>query len=490
MRWEQLNENDLDVSNIIEYINTHCKKYLSENPNFLKLPLYRGMREDSEYLIKNIRTDRQSVDSSPFYHNVFIEGFKTAGIEANRDNSIFCTGDLGDATRYGSVYVIFPIGDFSFAYSPSIRDLYNFKTYLYSNGFIKFKNDNKKVLTHDDLSWFDNNKLQELPERFSLKEVNKKLISTASSILGWLNKIPENKITSVLSRLAFDKEHLAKKINELYKTTNLEEAIRSKNEIMISGGKYVALDAAVFLKIRSEWNNTLPQPLDNVPDFLTKNKEKIKKIVENGPVIYRGMKPQENGYAIFNTGDIKRKSRNGRNYYTLMIDNLPEWSEYPKRSQSLICGSSLDVVEYYAESAGETYVVVPLENQDFGVCPEGDIWASFAEINDNPIDMINNMIFAAANEVGITINETDFEKMKDDFITLSSYRDNPAVNELYSELSIPSDQSIFDWYVNYINPERNGFELTKKANIPVDKEVWVSGKLLVFDQKYLNDLIK
>lgn len=492
MRWEQLNENDLDVSNIIEYINTHCKKYLSENPNFLNTPLYRGMKESSEILIKNIRSDRKPLDSSSLYHKIFTDGFKDAGIAATRDNSIFCTGNNADASRYGNVYVIFPIDDFSFSYSPSISDLYNYKHYFYTQGFINFKNHKAPVLTLNDVEpFFKRKKIEtKLPEKFSMNQLSKVFLKARTSIIAWLDGIPNEKLSSIMDRLGFDKAGFAAKIKELYTSDNLERGIRVQNEIMITGSKYVAIDITLFRSIRVDWKNKNQQPLDNVPDFLTKNKEKIKKIVENGPVIYRGMKPQENGYVVFNTGDIKRKSRNGRNYYTLMIDNLPEWSAYPKRSQSLICGSSLDVVEYYAESSGETYVVVPLENQNFGVCPEGDIWASFKEINGNPIDMINNMISAAANDVGITIDETDFEKMKEDFITVSSYRDSPAVNELYSELSIPSDQTLFDWYVNYINPENNGFEVSTKSGIPSDKEVWVSGKVLVFDQKYLNDLIK
>ena len=263
MRWHQLNEDTLDTTNVIDYINTHCKPYLSENPNFLSTPLYRGMNESSEILIKNIRSDRTPLDSTPFYHKIFTDGFKDAGIIANRDNSIFCTGDSSAASRYGNVYVIFPIGNFEYSYSLSISDLYNYKFYFYTHGFINFKNNKAPVLTLDDIEPFFNTKKieTELPAKFSINQLSKVLIKYRSSIIAWLDGTPKEKLSSILDRIGFDKDGFAAKIKELYKSDNLERGIRAQNEIMITGGKYVAIDITLFRSIREEWKNQSTQPL-------------------------------------------------------------------------------------------------------------------------------------------------------------------------------------------------------------------------------------
>ncbi|RYF51485.1 MAG: hypothetical protein EOO38_03120 [Cytophagaceae bacterium] len=58
----------------------------------------------------------------------FLENF---GIK-HRSESLFCTGNRATASHYGNTYQVLPKGDFSFCWSPKIRDLY-IEIAFYSN---------------------------------------------------------------------------------------------------------------------------------------------------------------------------------------------------------------------------------------------------------------------------------------------------------------------------------------------------------------------
>lgn len=80
----------------------------------------------------------------------------------------------------------------------------------------------------------------------------------------------------------------------------------------------------------------------------------------------------------------------GNNIYNLLLSNLPSWSKYPKRENSLVCTSDLKRAELYNDSV---YKVYPLNGKKLGVCPERDIWFSFDKIlNGDTLDDLNQYI--------------------------------------------------------------------------------------------------
>jgi hypothetical protein len=70
-----------------------------------------------------------------------------------------------------------------------------------------------------------------------------------------------------------------------------------------------------------------------------------------------------------------RRSANTHNTYTMYMDNSPIWSDFPKRSHSMICSSG-----YYAEDFGNLYAVFPYDNTPIGICPDFDLWESFPRL--------------------------------------------------------------------------------------------------------------
>jgi hypothetical protein len=104
---------------------------------------------------------------------------------------------------------------------------------------------------------------------------------------------------------------------------------------------------------------------------------KVEHFIKPENRIYRGMKATSN-IIMFDGTKLNRKSANTENFYTLLLDILPEWKHWPSRSKSLICATSEEI----SSDFGDIYYVIPLENQMVGICPDDDIWTSFGTLND------------------------------------------------------------------------------------------------------------
>jgi hypothetical protein len=119
-------------------------------------------------------------------------------------------------------------------------------------------------------------------------------------------------------------------------------------------------------------------------------------------IIYKGMTLNDTGEIwLTNPALRERKSRNTKNYYTLMFDNLPSWRDYPKRSRSLICSSNKRVAGNY----GDIYVILPFNGAKIAVCPANDIWDSINSLGIAGLDCFNLALIIAR------ISDTDWPTM-------------------------------------------------------------------------------
>jgi hypothetical protein len=126
-----------------EFIQKNCQTYLSANPDFKNNPLYHGSKYLTDaYTIVNVNHERLPRDTPLPVHKAFIKGFDQAGIKANRGNSMFVTGDFDVTISYGKAYQAFPIGNFDFAWSSKVFDLYSHEawTNLFAKQLMIIKN--------------------------------------------------------------------------------------------------------------------------------------------------------------------------------------------------------------------------------------------------------------------------------------------------------------------------------------------------------------
>jgi len=66
-------------------------------------------------------------------------------------------------------------------------------------------------------------------------------------------------------------------------------------------------------------------------------------------------------------------------HHTLLMDNLPSWSKFPKRSQSVIGLTSADQRVIFGS---HRYLIIPFDGAKFGVAPSSDLWGCEVNITD------------------------------------------------------------------------------------------------------------
>jgi hypothetical protein len=143
MRLFELTDQVPTRDNLEAFIEKNCVPFLKQNPNYENLPLYRGINVDKDIMISpGSMVDRKPKDTPVPIHKAFVTAFKQAGIHANRSNSIFCTGDSFQASQYGVIYEVYPIGNFIFSWSPKVFDLFSPDMWetLFNTGMLKIHN--------------------------------------------------------------------------------------------------------------------------------------------------------------------------------------------------------------------------------------------------------------------------------------------------------------------------------------------------------------
>src|SRR5574343_172733 len=103
-----------------------------------------------------------------------------------------------------------------------------------------------------------------------------------------------------------------------------------------------------FLKYISEFKDGE----DHVSRFETISKEEFKQLIakpeyantlnqmkESGVWIYRGHRFVPGPYVKFSTSATQRPSNNTHNYYTMIMNNAPQWKEWPQRAY--ICSTNV-----------------------------------------------------------------------------------------------------------------------------------------------------
>ncbi|AUZ94871.1 hypothetical protein FDI40_gp059 [Agrobacterium phage Atu_ph07] len=239
--------------------------------------------------------------------------------------------------------------------------------------------------------------------------------------------------------------------------------------------------------------------------------EKYRRIVKeyitmSESYVYRGMK--DTGTIIFGDGTkMSRKSKNTTNYYTYIVDRIlrRQWEKFPLRSESFICTTH----ESTAGSYGTVYVVIPLENQDFGVAPSDDFWYAFDEtleqiISNGSLHYFNQIlgrlyyilkkkeIMAASadsffNSMAIlsqAIKKTnyDYDSFPSTSDDLQTFQDEFALYKYFKEAG-----DVQKGLAQIFDPVKNKFSLSKHPD-DHDSEVWISGKVMFIRYESIEEI--
>jgi len=144
-------ENNLDVRMYqqLQLIHRNCQPFLKEWLKSFKghnLEIwYRGMQSSVSFFQRDVRTERIPTNTDVELHLELDSEFNKRYGHKYRSNALFVTGDVSEANEYGSVFMIFPIGDFKYLWNERIDDLFLFTDILsgnkpeYSSGTYKEK---------------------------------------------------------------------------------------------------------------------------------------------------------------------------------------------------------------------------------------------------------------------------------------------------------------------------------------------------------------
>lgn len=233
-------------------------------------------------------------------------------------------------------------------------------------------------------------------------------------------------------------------------------------------------------------------------NWIEKNSPQYIKRAKTTP-IFRGKFSHE-VVTMVSPQDFTRQSANTSNIYTELIDSFPSWSDYPKRSKSLVCSTAN---EGYVTQYGEIHLVIPVDNAKVGICPVSDFWGSFKTLQDvgiDDMDEFNNTVYDIVDTKSVVSSTKKFKiKNAKIYDTYNSFNERFVYNSFNERFVkhlmnsiVKNNSSLYDELEKYLNPKDNGFKNTtasqfndKTGNKSTDgmegKEVWVSGTCMLIN---------
>lgn len=195
-----------------------------------------------------------------------------------------------------------------------------------------------------------------------------------------------------------------------------------------------------------------------------------------------------------------RVSRNTDNYYTLIVDHDPDWSNYPPRSASVICTTQRGVSMGY----GTPYVVLPEGDPLIGICSSSDYWDSYQRVHD----MSNG--YGSLSDLNFTIRMMAKQLVHIDKFQPTDYNHLVQVLEIIDEeilahpvkwsdhvdsadwkmreqaklLTKTPEGSLLDKIQWLLKPEPNGFahaHLSEMSQLPDSRELWMHASIYMIN---------
>ena len=141
-------------------------------------------------------------------------------------------------------------------------------------------------------------------------------------------------------------------------------------------------------------------------------------------------------------------------HHTLLMDNLPSWKDFPKRSQSVIGLTSEDPRVIFGF---HRYLIIPFDGAKFGVAPSSDLWGCKVDITDyRPLttdptfsfdDFFSEMmVMNKVSDNSYSEMMSDLQNLYGEYKSLLIY---PPVKKTNHFLNSPGSKST-DWLIHLI----------------------------------------
>jgi hypothetical protein len=189
----------------------------------------------------------------------------------------------------------------------------------------------------------------------------------------------------------------------------------------------------------------------------------------------------------------RRVSIEPQNVHTFIMDNLPAWKDYPKRSESVIATTSDGATGMY----GYTYVVIPFDNVKIGICPSYSIWGTFgnARITETSkfFEWLSEKVKGEAGYFDFQSSDMTDEEFKRKLNEISDDM-NKTITQHHTEGGLPLEQvfthrlfnsSVTMFLINYCEYKETG-----KIETHMDYDILAKHLLNISGEEiynYLND---
>lgn len=279
MEYEKSKANDRPVKmdNLFKALAKHCtqiiKVYKELNRNNFEREkfLFRGIRSSDDALYGKPFEARKPKDSNRQLHELVNGTIKSLGFTANRENSMFVTGDRSQASGYGNdLYIMFPVDGFTFTWSKTVKDLVldNSKKLemLDKDVIVKIREIVKQARAADPTNFPINYPEELFTTGYEYENDRDKITRAVEN-----GKLP-NEVKDLLDDILTDESIQA---HFEFTDQDLFGAILSQKEIYVRGDYYAVnmnhrQELFKFLDEVNTDNVELPESFGEVPDLLDK----------------------------------------------------------------------------------------------------------------------------------------------------------------------------------------------------------------------------
>jgi hypothetical protein len=242
-------------------------------------------------------------------------------------------------------------------------------------------------------------------------------------------------------------------------------------------------------------------------EFINLAKTKCKDFLTNPKYLQRIKTSYDGDYSYINpklshrNPLMKEEGAGGvfSSHHTLLMDNLPSWNGFPKRTQSIIGSTNFGFDPSFGD---HYYCIIPYDNAKFAVAPDCDLWNSSCKIanNEYKFDDYFSESFSQAGIPDDTYENmmNDIQKLYDDYLGGKEHQVSGYINRILKQMKEDNVTDIRIALNDYFAPDKfrglgtklvgfNGFTLMNYSEISNIQEKDSLGNLIKYGNEFWTD---
>jgi hypothetical protein len=258
-------------------------------------------------------------------------------------------------------------------------------------------------------------------------------------------------------------------------------------------------------------------------EFFKILRDNCKEFIKDPKLLQRAKQRFDSQYSYINPKSFEREpllSIGGNTagvsskHHTLLMDNLPSWSKFPKRSKSIIGSVGVNENTCFGQ---HTYIVIPFDGAEFAMTPGSDLWDCHVDLNNDfsdykeeyRFDNVFSEVFKSAKISDNSYKEmiVDLQNLYDEWLVNKEYMINGdrriplKIRVIFANMvsdSINDVDTALNKYFDYKNFTNSGtssirnnrFEIVSYNQLSIsyqNREFWTESECLMFYIGYIDD---